>query len=100
MHNLNWILQLTIGSELYVAKKFFEIGSGEVTAGENAAHLENELIRLKIAEWFLSKFKSQAKEHGVEFASSTLISFFEFSVSLIYALRHHHIRGLSCSRNW
>ena len=51
-------------------KRFFEIGSGtEVTADENKANLENELIRLKNAEWFLAKFKSQAKDNGVEYSS-------------------------------
>ncbi|KAF8886423.1 kinase-like domain-containing protein [Gymnopilus junonius] len=62
-------------SELYVAKRFFEIGSGTmVTANENKASLENELIRLKNAEWFLAKFKDIAKENGVEFSSNIIIS--------------------------
>jgi hypothetical protein len=60
-----------LDSELYVVKRFFEIGSGiEVTADENKANLESELIRLKNAEWFLAKFKSQAKDNGVEYFSS------------------------------
>lgn len=83
--------QLSIGSELYVAKRFFEIGSGiEVTAPENKANLENELIRLKNAEWFLSKFKALAKDSGVEFSSSILIlfqtsflSFTEFNLDIV-----------------
>ena len=68
-------MQLSIGPDFYVAKRFFEIGSGEeVTADENKANLENELIRLKNAMWFLSKFKSEAKESGVEYLSGMLIS--------------------------
>ncbi|KAF8901850.1 kinase-like domain-containing protein [Gymnopilus junonius] len=69
------VYKLSIGSELYVAKRFFEIGSGTmVTANENKASLENELIRLKNAEWFLAKFKDIAKENGVEFSSNIIIS--------------------------
>jgi len=61
---------LSIGSDHYVAKRFFEIGSdAEVTASENKDHLEKELIQLKTAAWFLTKFKSQAKECSIEFSS-------------------------------
>ncbi|KAF8959843.1 hypothetical protein BDZ97DRAFT_1906085 [Flammula alnicola] len=69
------VYKLSIGSDLYVAKRFFEIGSGrEVTADENMANLENELIRLKNVEWFLSKFKALAKDRGVEFSSNIVVS--------------------------
>ena len=68
--HLNRILQLSLDSELYVVKQFFEIGSGtEVMADENKANLENELICLKNAEWFLAKFKSQAKDNSLEYSS-------------------------------
>jgi len=67
---------LSIGSDLYVVKHFFETGSGEqVAVEENKACLESELIWLKIAEWFLSKFKAQAKEASVEYSSGPLISY-------------------------
>lgn len=73
--DINKSLQLSIGSELYAAKRFFEIGSGmEVTADENKANLENELIRLKNLEWFLSKFKALARDSGVESSLSKYIS--------------------------
>lgn len=62
---------MSIGSELYVAKQFFEIGSGkEVTADENKTNLESELIHLNNAEWFLAKFKTLTKDSGIEFSSS------------------------------
>ncbi|EDR01742.1 uncharacterized protein LACBIDRAFT_333002 [Laccaria bicolor S238N-H82] len=64
------VYKLSIGSDLYVAKRFFDVGSGrEVMAEENTANLENELIRLKMVGWFLHKFKALAKEHSVEFSS-------------------------------
>jgi len=44
-------------------------------AEENKACLESELIRLKVAEWFLLKFKAQAKEGSVEHSSGPLISY-------------------------
>jgi hypothetical protein len=48
-----------------------------VTADENKANLENELIRLKMAKWFLTKFKSQAKGNGIEHSQGILILFVE-----------------------
>ncbi|EDR04435.1 uncharacterized protein LACBIDRAFT_330566 [Laccaria bicolor S238N-H82] len=69
------VYKLSIGSDLYVAKRFFDVGSGrEVTAEENTANLENELIRLKMVGWFLHKFKALAKEHSVEFSSGIIVS--------------------------
>ncbi|KAF8963109.1 kinase-like domain-containing protein [Flammula alnicola] len=69
------VYKLSIGSDHYVAKRFFEIGSdAEVTASENKDHLEKELIRLKTAAWFLNKFKSYAKECGVEFSADVTVS--------------------------
>lgn len=66
-----------IGSDLYVAKRFFEIGSdADVTANENKTQLENELIRLKNVEWFLTKFKALMKDSGIEFSSSIFIFIF------------------------
>ena len=53
-----------------MAKRFFEIGStAEITSSENQKYLEDELVRLKTTAWFLEKFKSAAKESGVEFSS-------------------------------
>jgi hypothetical protein len=61
---------MSIGSDRFVAKRFFEIGSDEeVTAPENKKFLEDELIRLKTAAWFFEKFKVFAKERAVEFSS-------------------------------
>lgn len=75
-YSINYTLKLSIGSELYVAKRFFEIGSGrEVTADENKANLEYELIRLKTAGWLLTKFKSLAKEYSIEHSSGILFLF-------------------------
>ena len=39
----------------------------DVTANDNKTQLENELIRLKNVEWFLTKFKALMKVSGVEF---------------------------------
>ncbi|KIK05771.1 hypothetical protein K443DRAFT_120371 [Laccaria amethystina LaAM-08-1] len=68
-------MQLSIGSNHYIAKKFYEIGSdSEVTASENKVHLEKELIQLKMAAWSLEKFKAQAKERNFEFSADITIS--------------------------
>ncbi|KAF8908220.1 kinase-like domain-containing protein [Gymnopilus junonius] len=69
------VYKLSLDSELYVVKRFFEIGSGkEVTADKNKANLESELIHLKNAEWFLAKFKSQVKDNGIEYSSNIIIA--------------------------
>ncbi|KAG5649205.1 hypothetical protein H0H81_005423 [Sphagnurus paluster] len=62
-------------SKLFVAKKFFEIGSDDsVTADENAEFLKCELIRLKTATWFLKKFNAAAKEMKVDIATNIILS--------------------------
>lgn len=69
--DVQFMFKLTMDSELFVAKKFFEIGSDDsVTADENAEFLKCELIRLKTATWFLKKFKAAAKEMKVDIATS------------------------------
>ena len=55
-----------IGSNLNVAKKFFETGSGPVTADHNASFLKQELVWLKQGQWFWDRFKDFAKEKSVD----------------------------------
>lgn len=40
-----------------------------MTADENKKGLEEELVRLKTASWFLAKFKAYAKDMNVEIFS-------------------------------
>ena len=59
-----------MGTELFVAKRFFEIGSdSDITPTENEEHLRSELICLKTAFWMLNKFKEHAKANSIEIAS-------------------------------
>ncbi|KAF9523529.1 kinase-like domain-containing protein [Crepidotus variabilis] len=68
--------QLSIGTTLFVAKQFYDVGSVGpiVTANENEVGLSNDLIRLKSASWFLDKFKSYSKDKGVEIAKDIIVS--------------------------
>ncbi|PPQ75329.1 hypothetical protein CVT25_005119 [Psilocybe cyanescens] len=69
------VYKLSIGSDHYVAKRFFEIGSdAEVSASENKDYLERELICLRTAGWFLAKFQTLAKERRIEFAGDVIVS--------------------------
>ncbi len=73
VHYIHSLEQLSIGSDRFVAKRFFEIGSPEeITWSENKRYLEDELVRLKMAHWFFEKFKSAAKEVNVEFCSGNI----------------------------
>ncbi|EDR07665.1 uncharacterized protein LACBIDRAFT_327547 [Laccaria bicolor S238N-H82] len=64
------VYQLSMGTELFVAKRFFEIGSdSEITPAENEEHLRSELVRLKTVFWMLNKFKEHAKANSVEIAN-------------------------------
>ena len=72
---IEFVFKLTTDSDLFVAKKFFEIGSDNaITPDENADVLKCELVRLKTATWFLKKFKAAAKEMKVDIATSKLSS--------------------------
>ena len=52
---------MSSNSEVFVVKRFFEIGSERpVTAAENEEFLNCELTQLKTANWFLAKFKKIA----------------------------------------
>ncbi|KAJ7475381.1 kinase-like domain-containing protein [Mycena galericulata] len=64
--------KLSIGTDQYVAKRFFEIGAGkdEVTMGENVSNLEFEAIRCEMARWFLGKFRSATEERNMETANN------------------------------
>ncbi|KAJ7433580.1 kinase-like domain-containing protein, partial [Mycena galericulata] len=65
------VVQLSIGTDQYVAKRFFEIGAGkdEVTMGENVSNLEFEAIRCEMARWFLGNFRSATEERNMETAN-------------------------------
>ncbi|KIM35059.1 hypothetical protein M413DRAFT_79793 [Hebeloma cylindrosporum] len=70
------VYQLSIGSTLYVAKRFFEIGDGkdDVSAADNKKYLMSELDRLKMTAWFLRNFKSHAKQNNVEISTGIDVS--------------------------
>jgi hypothetical protein len=74
-----WLLiqpfQLSIGTEQYVAKRFYEIGSGqdEVTMVENAANLQFEALRCETARWFLNRFRSAIDDLNMTIAKSTAL---------------------------
>lgn len=54
-------------ADAFVAKRFYETGSGSlVSADENESFLSSELIRLKTTEWFLREFKRIAQQRQVE----------------------------------
>ncbi|KAJ7770372.1 hypothetical protein B0H14DRAFT_2632597 [Mycena olivaceomarginata] len=65
-------LLLSIGTEQFVAKRFYEIGSGsdEVGMAENILNLECEAIRCEQARWFLRNFRSAAQDHNLETANT------------------------------
>ncbi|KAJ7869777.1 hypothetical protein B0H14DRAFT_2345959, partial [Mycena olivaceomarginata] len=58
--------------EQYVAKHFYEIGSGqdEVTMVENAANLQFEALRCETARWFLSRFRSATDDLNMTIAKN------------------------------
>jgi heme O synthase-like polyprenyltransferase len=65
---------LILGQDLYVAKRFFDIGTSKApTATENQDLLEYELIRLLNLEWFLKHFFALAKEKQIEYKASKSI---------------------------
>ncbi|KAG6834598.1 hypothetical protein H0H93_008682 [Arthromyces matolae] len=53
-------------SESFVAKRFFNIGSGPVDNATNSRVLQQELIRLKQGQWFLTLFMESADEKGLD----------------------------------
>ncbi|KAJ7196541.1 kinase-like domain-containing protein, partial [Mycena pura] len=59
--------KLSIGTEQYVAKHFFEIGAGkgEVTMAENTSDLEFEALRCGMASWFLRKFRAATADMAI-----------------------------------
>lgn len=57
---------MMIASTPYVAKRFFEAGSGTVTDQQNADYLALELIRMKQGQWFWKQFQILAKDKGVD----------------------------------
>lgn len=60
--HLIYSLKLAIENQLYVAKQFFNIGSGTtVSAQDNESFLTGRLIRLKTVDWFLNEFKHLRK---------------------------------------
>lgn len=62
----NIFLQLVINGSLFVAKQFYEAGSGPVDPSDNADFLQQELVRLKQGQWFWDQFRSLAKEKGMD----------------------------------
>ncbi|KAJ7813494.1 hypothetical protein B0H14DRAFT_3879173 [Mycena olivaceomarginata] len=64
--------KLSIGTEQYVAKHFYEIGSGqdEVTMVENAANLQFEALRCETARWFLNRFRSATDDLNMTIAKN------------------------------
>lgn len=55
-----------IGNTLYVAKKFFEAGSGPVGLEENSVLLRQELVRLMQIQWFWKHFQTLARDKAVD----------------------------------
>lgn len=96
-----FMLKLTMDSELFAVKKFFEIGSDDsVTPNKNAEFLKCKLIQLKTAMWFLKKFKAVAKEMKVDIATS---KFHHIALRLIWiltAFRYHTFQRVSCLWGW
>lgn len=67
----------------YVAKHFYNIGSGEnnITLEENTDYLEREAHRAALGKYFLDAFYSQVKEEGTEVSTSMNISSLSVSAS-------------------
>ncbi|KAJ7280612.1 hypothetical protein C8J57DRAFT_1500831 [Mycena rebaudengoi] len=68
--------KLSIGEEQYVAKQFFEIGTGkdEITIAQNTTNLELEVVRCEQARWFLNEFRATVDSHNIATATSWVIS--------------------------
>ncbi|PPR01653.1 hypothetical protein CVT24_001540 [Panaeolus cyanescens] len=68
--------KLSIGHDLYAAKRFIDIGMGEnnVTAKQNEEYLVCELIRLKTAAWFLESFFETSKKENVDISRDIMVS--------------------------
>ncbi|KAJ7239469.1 kinase-like domain-containing protein [Mycena rebaudengoi] len=64
--------KLSIGEEQYVAKRFFEIGTGkdEVTIAQNTTNLELEVVRCEQARWFLNEFRAAVDSHNIATATN------------------------------
>ena len=62
------IFQLMLDGDLFVAKRFFNIGAGSnvgMSDADNEKYLRAELIRLCQGSWFLSRFRDLARQRGV-----------------------------------
>lgn len=87
-----------IESSLYVAKQFFETGSGTVTAQDNADFLTQEFIRLKQGQWFWSQFRILAKDKGVDIGQGKPMLPIPDSTMVKSLLRYSDVRWLSDPR--
>jgi hypothetical protein len=86
----NLFLKLTIENQLYVAKQFFNIGSGTtVSAQDNETFLTGELIRLKTVDWFLNEFKALAETNSADISTGwySVHEWFIFSLKCVLCRR-------------
>ncbi|KAG6836327.1 hypothetical protein H0H93_009077 [Arthromyces matolae] len=65
------VYKLTVGENLYVAKRFFDTGTDSVSSESNLSYLQQELTRLKLGQWFWKKFVAHAKEMNVAICEGT-----------------------------
>ncbi|KAJ6484712.1 kinase-like domain-containing protein [Mycena sanguinolenta] len=77
--------KLSIGTEQYVAKRFFEIGAGkeEVTMAENTSNLEYEALRCETASWFLSNFRTATEDRNMVVAKNFEITKYRLAQEVI-----------------
>ncbi|KAI6146176.1 hypothetical protein BKA82DRAFT_4015762 [Pisolithus tinctorius] len=69
------VYKLMLNRDLFVAKCFFDIGTGEsMTTTDNKKYLEAELVRLNLGKWFLGHFCELAKQQGVSIFSEIVFS--------------------------
>ncbi|KAI6032628.1 hypothetical protein F5J12DRAFT_779094 [Pisolithus orientalis] len=69
------VYKLMLNGDLFVAKCFFDIGTGEsVTTTDNKKYLEAELVQLNLGKWFLGHFCELAKQQGVSIFSEIVFS--------------------------
>ncbi|KAF8056186.1 kinase-like domain-containing protein [Lyophyllum atratum] len=69
------VYKLMIEGKLFVAKRFFEAGTGSLDAvNDNANLLKQELIRLKQMQWFWNQFRTLAKDKDVDICQDIQVS--------------------------
>ncbi|KAG6905156.1 hypothetical protein DXG01_004494 [Tephrocybe rancida] len=52
--------------ESYVVKQIFDVDDGPIDIKTNACSLQQELVRLKLGQWFLTRFLESANEKGLD----------------------------------